>query len=263
MEDWNAFAQLMHEIQAERNNFRLESHQECFYRGHRNCQYELLPSLHRSMQTRLGEIPEVELNVFWEFRFKARQLYTGMNDDWDVLFHMQHHGVPTRLLDWTTVLGVALYFALLDYERDAEELPCIWLLNPYGWNKKERKVNLLFSPRYLTRDEEYYRSYTYEEVLLDTHPMNWKSPVALHSTQKSERMFAQSGCFTIHGTDPKGMQEFSSRSHLLKRIDIPKLAIPAVRSFLSHTGIGHRQMFPDLDGLAKTVCDRFGLPRRP
>ncbi|MBV8970101.1 MAG: FRG domain-containing protein [Verrucomicrobia bacterium] len=34
-----------------------------------------------------------------------------MQDDWDILFAMQQYRTPTRLLDWTEGLGVALYFA--------------------------------------------------------------------------------------------------------------------------------------------------------
>ncbi len=37
--------------------------------------------------------------------------------DWDILFHMQHYGCKTRILDWTDNLGTALYFALCSYQK--------------------------------------------------------------------------------------------------------------------------------------------------
>jgi len=75
-------------------------------------------------------------------------------------------------------------------------------------------------------------------------------------------MFAQSGWFTIHGTDPGAMEElFRNIPGILRKIDVPKDAIPAARQFLAYAGIGHRQLFPDLDGLTRSVCDRFGLKR--
>jgi hypothetical protein len=52
------------------------------------------------------------------------------DSDWHYLFDMQHHYIPTRLLDWTTVLGVAIFFALLkDYGDSA-----IFMLNPEALN---------------------------------------------------------------------------------------------------------------------------------
>jgi hypothetical protein len=41
------------------------------------------------------------------------------------------------------------------------------------------------------------------------------------------------------------------------------LAIPAAREFLSLAGIGHRQLFPRLYGLAKSIKERFDLNRPP
>ena len=54
-----------------------------------------------------------ELQLFNEFRRLARPMVdrSRVADEWDWLFLAQHHGLPTRLLDWTTNPLIAAYFA--------------------------------------------------------------------------------------------------------------------------------------------------------
>jgi len=265
MRDWSKFADFMRQVEHAKESFELRSHQECFFRGHRDTTYKLQPSLFRQGHRTYEEYWELERRMFFEFRIRARQLYSGDHTDWDVLFHMQHHGVPTRLLDWTSVFGVALYFALLNFDDGMEQPPCIWLLSPYALNQATWGHYRLFNPKYLARDEDINRSYDYSELLLGTRPRHrkeqlWRTPLAIYPHQRSERMFAQSGWFTIHGTDPRPIEEiFGDRPGMLKKVDIPRDAIPAAREFLALAGIGHRQLFPDLDGIARSVCDKFEL----
>src|SRR4051794_39177128 len=75
---------------------------EIWFRGHAQNSYELRPSLLRSVKGLA-----VEPQLFLHYRALRPEL-----GHWETLFQMQHHSVPTRLLDWTTDLATALYFAL-------------------------------------------------------------------------------------------------------------------------------------------------------
>jgi len=104
MGNWDEFAAFMGAVQDAKDILELRPHQECFFRGHLHTGYKLLPSLFRQGNRTDEAYWKLERRMFFEFRTRARQLYEADHTDWDVLFHMQHHGVPTRLLDWTSEL---------------------------------------------------------------------------------------------------------------------------------------------------------------
>ncbi|MGA2504477.1 MAG: FRG domain-containing protein [Anaerolineales bacterium] len=101
-----------------------------WFRGEPKVQEPLLPKLYR---TRIGKSPYKENRLLQQFRSRAPSLGLmntpprNQTDDW--LFFSQHMGLPTRLLDWTEGLFIAIYFALL------ESNPVIWMLNPLELNK--------------------------------------------------------------------------------------------------------------------------------
>ena len=112
--------------------------EECLYRGQSDTTWPLLPSLMRHCRAsglEGNEIRDLEATLYYEFQARARELHQRSLSGWDVLFFMRHHGVATRILDWTEVLGVALYFAILGAGDGAT--PCVWVLNPYALNEHE------------------------------------------------------------------------------------------------------------------------------
>ena len=77
------------------------------------------------------------------------------------------------------------------------------------------------------------------------------------------RIGAQRSCFTIHGTDPNGLDRVAAdpRSHLVK-IVIPSFKVEAVRRDLETCGIDDITVFPDLEGLSRTVARRWKVDER-
>jgi hypothetical protein len=84
-----------------------------WYRGHIDAGYTLVPTLFRMGLKNTTVSNRAERSAFELFDRRVQRLRgTGeAKRDWHVLADMQHYGVPTRLLDWTSVLGIAVFFA--------------------------------------------------------------------------------------------------------------------------------------------------------
>lgn len=85
-----------------------------WFRGHADTKWLLVPWVYRPDNRDVLD----EDGLRDEFRRCAWPYLTGAarepTDDWEWYFLMRHHGVPTRLLDWTESALVACYFALQD-----------------------------------------------------------------------------------------------------------------------------------------------------
>ncbi|HMU73380.1 MAG TPA: FRG domain-containing protein [Ferruginibacter sp.] len=254
-----AWLQFLADVDNARNEIGFGPNEECFYRGHTQESYKLLPGLYRGLKKNAQRIPdalwEAESDLFYEFRSKAKELHDQNLSDWDILFFMQHHGVRTRLLDWTESLAVAVYFALLDYDP-ATSKPCIWIMNPYKFNQRYHTSRDLWDPRLLNFYEDYEEEgESYEDLILYNNNgeiMPWDEPIALYPVRRANRLVTQSGYFTIHGNDSRPIEEIVSRDKkMLQQVPIRREAVRSAFAFLEHAGINRFTLFPDLDGLSR------------
>jgi hypothetical protein len=170
---------------------------------------------------------------------------------------MQHHGIPTRLLDWTENPFVALFFALEAVRLNAEQKDAaVWVLDPLLLNKLSLS------------------SYSHEGVLsvgddlLNGYkPMKEprtaaNHPVALYGVHNSQRIVAQRGVFVLSAVtiDPLNMIDFGAPgASLLLKMTIPVAKKAEMFKQLFGMGITDSVLFPDLDGLSREIKTRHGF----
>lgn len=273
-----AWQEVLAEVQARSKELQeaRTGYWDIWYRGHTRASQRLLPSLFRKYPDPnesdvWSHIWGQEQDLYWEFSSRARELHGVLEQDWDILFAMQHYGVPTRLLDWTETLAVGVYFALHRFSPspgvpnpiDSKDPACLWLLNPYelnAWTVGNGKRRDLFDPKNLGWDEEHREYWSYSDLLLDGG-MDWKHPISLYPRQRTNRMQVQRGWFTIHGDEFVPLESLPHQEKFLRRVDIPAQAEPAAREYLQLAGIELFTMFPDLPNLAAHLSNRYSDAR--
>jgi len=271
-----SFQKFLDDLDEAKRELRLKPVEECLFRGSGAKSFGLLPSLHWRYEKSLGgsgknlskdkhllKLQEIEASLFWDFSARARELLSGNLTDWEILFTMRHHGVATRLLDWTTVVGVAIYFAL-DASVSGSK-PCIWLLNPYRLNELTAGFKDIQIPRYLAGQAGAADDWDYGDLLADWDDLGigWKHPVAVQAPQRDARLHAQRGYFTIHGNDRRSihLQSCSKTklSDFLRCVEMPADARSDAKAFLRRAGIDRYLLFPDLDNLGRLLHETYGL----
>lgn len=269
------FAEFLEDVRAAVDDLRFEWHERPWFRGHRDAGHGLLPSLFRPStlasikgegagEGRPEDILRLESDLFFEFQMRIKPGDLNGHSAWDLLFLMRHYGLPTRTLDWSEILGVAVYFALNGDTRAPS--PTIWVLNPYALNelKQSWKYRDTVSPRYLGAPWSDDEDRDYDDILAtDDHgSFPFKLPVAVCPTRSNERMQAQAGSFTVHGNKWEPLDAMVDR-RIARPIRLPDDAIDGAQVFLKDAGLTTRVLFPGLEGLAREMLERFPRSAAP
>ena len=257
-------AGVLAEIRQAKQKLDVRENEDWWYRGQGGA-FELRPGLFRLLERDFNQrehdpksIYELEYDLYFEFACRGPGMQEAGLTSWDKLFCMQHHRLPTRLLDWSEHLGMALFFALTAAGRPEEGVPTIWILAPGRLNEIVCKDRDLYSPRYLGYDWEHNQDRDYEDYLIrEAGKFNWEGPVAIYPEQKNVRMRSQHGLFTIFGKDTRPLEQ--QQPEVVCRIEIPEAAVPAAKEFLAEAGLDEALVYPDLDGFARALRTRYGI----
>jgi hypothetical protein len=239
--------------------------EELWFRGDEQT-YSLLPSLYRNYST--SWLYEEE-NLHERFRVRAAPFQPNrVVTDWDWYFLAQHHGLPTRLLDWTENMLVAAYFAIektinfldrTDYDKARQlppqtpiyddKSPVIWVLDAGSLNEfscKEDCVLTLGGPL-----SDIYRI----NALGQKDEAN-RYPIAIFPAHTNERLAVQQGVFTMHGHEKAPLDTIvaSPESDVrLAKIIIDRANVARIWQELELLGVSKAWLFPGLDSIAQTV----------
>lgn len=238
-----------------------------WFRGVGNSSYTLMPSIHRHPQLITPEnVIELETKIIDRFNQRSVPFLNtplDRNNDWEVLFFMQHYRIPTRLLDWSENPFIALYFALTtahfeivnkkkEYKSDAS----VWILDPVRWNKESLK-DFSYDKGILSVEENFVDSYKPRTPFANIR----EKPVAIFGTHNSPRIVSQRGVFTIFGKKIQALETTyivdNFPQDCLIKLNFPKEKINTLLNSLTALGITDSVVYPDLEGLSKEVMRFF------
>jgi hypothetical protein len=190
------------------------------FRGHSKASYKLVPSVGRAKHTAKSRdrYEESLFNIFCR-EAKALMSVTPMND-WEWLSLAQHHGLPTRMLDWTYNPLVALYFAV---EADEDSDGKLYAL------RATRKTS---------------------DRLVPSSPFKIDKPVKLFPNIISPRIRAQEGVFVVCERVESPLDEVLPTGWVVEEHLVPSAKKADLRYELFRLGVHASSLFPDLDGLS-------------
>jgi hypothetical protein len=211
-----------------------------WWRGQADKTWPLLPSVYRRERGHRFEKNAVSKFVQRAPAFHATCPAKGDRPGW--LGFMQHHGLPTRLLDWSESPLTAAYFAA----SEAPDRPGrIWALDPFLLNghfwqsetilEPHGTPNSLFQPPFVDGAEEI------EKV------------AAVPAYYVDAKMKAQLAAFTVHGTTTP-LDQIPESPTWLQSIEVPAEHKANLVNELFAFGIRRSVLFPDLQSLAQEIA---------
>jgi hypothetical protein len=225
------------------------------YHGAAAAEQPLLTSLDR-----LGGVEpphtkaHLESHILRNFgRYSRPYLPSPSGNDWELLVVAQHHGVPTRLLDWSYSPLVAAHFAT---RAASPGRPCaIWRLDWQRMHDAFDLSDLAFLIEDLLELDLLGEGGSFKPWdLFDKQVPSFACMIEPPSLDA--RIVAQAATFTLCSDTRQSFDAFLEQHGLgeaLTKFVVPAETVPRLRDQLDLAGIDERHIFPDLDGVAASI----------
>ena len=279
---------------------QLSQHLQLFvFRGQADATWELETSLERAFRRVGGNIYSLENTEYWMIHDFSRkyELYANGKPkvankfEWMVL--MQHYGGTTRLLDFTSSIYIAAYFALLHASTES----AIWAINrPLLRDNLFKTDKLSYKPKYDLKDvinshhialfnENVARQHSVTRQNILKHLIPLESQALFDRASRQQSMFLGAGYLgdisdrvsymdNLFSSFP-GLKEAYAlpeklsltelctaqrrnpnyQQYAVLKILVPRKIQRELRIELSAMGLSEETLFPGLDGLARSVVD--------
>ena len=222
------------------------------FRGQQDARWALLSSLSRYLEAFIPDQSTWRTREERSIRIFRRKAHNYLSDssvldnDLRCLALMQHHGAPTRLLDFTKSAFVAAFFAMENAVTDAAvfalNTPKLWNATPFMSPTLSRDA---IDPRRKGNFENYF--------LQNDNRVIWIG----EPTEMDKRLVAQSGTMVVPGVLDRSLNEildqYPSQGTLIKKIVLPRHMRDEAMKALYRMNITNATLFPDLDGLARSM----------
>jgi hypothetical protein len=194
---------------------------------------------------------------------------TSHKSSWESLALFQHYGIPTRLLDWSSSLVHALYFAAskclhCSYRKECKKSkkachgnPTLWILDP------EKMHEHLYPKKELiafTIGIDHIPDYS-EFFVRKNRASRWpykSGPIFVEIPWTNPRIKSQKGYFTFHAKDTP-MDSLKTASSWLTKYEFNGKERGKLLDELETINIGENDIYTDLVSLARHLKHVYGF----
>ena len=254
----NDFLNIIHNTEYFNNNW---------YRGHTMSSYRLEPSLYRNkkevitgdkyIQFRHYELNDENLAIK-EFKKRLNGKYDSQKlRDIDYLYLMQHNGIETRLLDFTTNPLIALFFSVVEpkcinkkkeeiYSLDefSEEYSSVFCINPKIINEITFGINKIIDLSYVK----------FAKI------QNLRTPICVEPSNPDidNRLKIQNGKFILFGKEVNPLDWYDVPRKTMLKIMIPNSRRERILYYLDKKfNINYTTIYPDMEGVKLQVRNKI------
>ncbi len=205
-----------------------------------------------------GDYASMENHLLRNFSKYAQSNVVELDSMWHWLSLAQHHGLPTRLMDWTYSPYVAMHFATANIERfDTDGV--VWAVNYVEVNKLvpgnlqeelEKEGANVFTVKMLLKKMKSFKDI---EKMAEKDFFLFIEPPSI-----DDRFINQFAFFSISSNPELALNDWLKQyPDIWQKIIIPKELKWEIRDKLDQANVTERVMFPGLDGLGSWLKRQY------